>query len=69
MKIKLNEFDFEIQYLSIKENIADALFKIQIEECNAIEKDVASKVLTIYSADRENENYMAICEKSLIKYV
>jgi len=67
-KIKLNEFDYHINYVPGKENhVADALSRIKLDE-NLLGETPNSTVATIHSAQEDNQNYISITEKPINYY-
>lgn len=70
-KIKLNVYDYNIQYLPGKENhVADALSRIQIQE-NFLEEDSQvsiSTAATVHSAQEDIQNHIGITERPLNYY-
>lgn len=64
-KIRLNENDFDVKYISGKENdVADALSRIKIKECHFNEESESS-IDTIHSADEDTESFIKITERPL----
>lgn len=64
-KIKLEEYDFQIEYLAGKENkVADALSRIKLNEINALEL-----VSTQHSNESDSSNLIPITEKPLNVFI
>lgn len=74
-KIKLSEYEYEIQYLPGKDNVvADALSRIEVNqlvdiesqpENNSLEPDLESDMATQHSGDEDNSRYFPISEKPI----
>lgn len=68
-KIKLEEFNFDIEYLSGKENkVADALSRVEIHAHEMEADEIKSTDATIHSADEDNSEYIPITESPLNFY-
>lgn len=69
-RIKLNEFDYEIEYIKVKDNkVADFLSRINTDthQINEIEENHASNLATIHSGDCND--HIPIIETIINKYL
>lgn len=68
-KIQLDEFNYDIEHLSGKENyVADALSRIKINNIIEVNEDIKSTDATIHSADEDNSELIPITEYLLNAY-
>lgn len=68
-KIKLEEFNFDIEYLNGRENkVADALSRVEIHANEEEIDEIRSTDATVHSADEDNSEYIPITESPLNFY-
>lgn len=68
-KIKLNEFDYEIEYLQGKENkVADFLSRLKYDEINHIDENDDATMATVHTSREERNEHIFINDTCVNKY-